>query len=303
VSVDGSGNVFVAGYTSEALPGQTHAGRADAFVRKYDSSGAELWTRQFGSSDADVAYSVSVDGSGNVFVAGYQQTSAAPSAFVRKYDSSGAELWAQQFGLMEARAVSVDGSGNVFVAGSTYGDTDAFVRKYDSSGAELWTRQFISDGFSSAYSVTVDGSGNAFIAGTARGDLGQSGGAYDEAFVRKYDSSGTEVWTQQFGSRVDDRANSVSVDGSGNVVVAGITAGTVPGQTSAGLTDGILRKYDSSGAEVWTEQFGSISDDFVHSVSVDGNGAVFVAGSGRLPDSEGDGNAFLVNAFVRKLAE
>ena len=51
VSVDDGGNVYLAGWTYGALPGQTHAGVRDVFVRKYDGSGTELWTRQFGTAD------------------------------------------------------------------------------------------------------------------------------------------------------------------------------------------------------------------------------------------------------------
>jgi len=45
VTTDTSGNVYIAGYVGDALPGQTSAGRTDAFVRKLDSSLAEIWTK------------------------------------------------------------------------------------------------------------------------------------------------------------------------------------------------------------------------------------------------------------------
>ena len=51
MAVDATG-VYVAGETGGALPGQTRTsgGGDDAFVRKYDRNGNELWTRQFGSA-------------------------------------------------------------------------------------------------------------------------------------------------------------------------------------------------------------------------------------------------------------
>ncbi len=69
-SVDASYNLFIAGYTDGTLPGQTHVGDADAFVREYASNGTVLWTQQFGSSSWDQAECVSVGPSGDVFVAG-----------------------------------------------------------------------------------------------------------------------------------------------------------------------------------------------------------------------------------------
>jgi hypothetical protein len=62
----------------------------DAFVRKYDAAGNELWTRQFGTGERDLAYSVAVGPSG-VYVAGGtygifpgQASAVRPDAFVTK---------------------------------------------------------------------------------------------------------------------------------------------------------------------------------------------------------------------------
>lgn len=65
VAVDSAGNVYAAGWTQGALSGQTSAGDEDAFVRKYDGEGNELWTRQFGSAKNEVANGVTVDSAGN----------------------------------------------------------------------------------------------------------------------------------------------------------------------------------------------------------------------------------------------
>jgi hypothetical protein len=92
VAVDSLGNVYMAGYTEGALLGQENLGSSDAFVRKYDDSWNEIWTRQFGTSDYDWAYSVAVDGSGNVYVAGNtmgafpgQTSSGDQDAFLVKF--------------------------------------------------------------------------------------------------------------------------------------------------------------------------------------------------------------------------
>jgi len=70
LALDRGGNVYVAGYTTGALPGQTSLGAADAYVRKYDSEGNVLSTRQFGTAASDFAIAVAVDGSNIVYVAG-----------------------------------------------------------------------------------------------------------------------------------------------------------------------------------------------------------------------------------------
>jgi len=322
LAVDASGNVYIAGWTEGALPGKSSSGGTDAFIRKYDGSGNEIWTRQFGTSDNDIARGVVVDTSGNVYVAGEtrgalpgQTSSGGRDAFVRKYDGSGNEIWTKQFGTPStdfAKSIAVDASGNVYVAGETWnalpgqsyaGGGDTFVRKYDGSGNEFWTRQFGTFTTDSAYGVTVDTSGNVYVAGTTGGALPEqsSSGGWD-AFVRKYDGSGNEIWTRQFGSSATDFAESVAVDASDNVYVAGETWGALPGQTSSGYEDAFVRKYDGSGNELWTRQFGTSTSDVARGVVVDTSDNVYVAGYtfGALPGQSyaGEGDVLLVK-FVQ----
>jgi len=94
------------------------------------------------------------------------------------------------------------------------------------------------------------------VAGYIGGTLaGQTSAGRLDAFVRKYDSDGTEVWTRQFGTASDDVARGVAVDTTGNAYVAGQTDGTFVGQTSAGDFDVFLAKL---GAASPAEQIGDL---------------------------------------------
>ncbi len=322
VAVDSSGNVLVVGYTYSTLPGQTHAGGEDAFVRKYDPNGTELWTRQFGTSSLDQAKGVAVDSSGNILVVGEtagalpgQTQAGSRDVFVRKYDAGGNELWTRQFGTSdfdEAYGVAVDSSGNVLVVGDTIGTfpgqtqaggEDAFVRKYDPNGTELWTRQFGASGLGldNALDVAVDSNGNVLVVGRTEGTLpGQTGAGSRDAFVRKYDAGGNELWTRQFGTSSLDEAFGVAVDSSGNILVVGATSGALPGQTHAGNWDAFVRKYDPNGTELWTRQFGTSSLDDAFGVAVDSNGNVLVVGRVYNAALPGQTQAGYGDAFVRK---
>ena len=303
VATDPTG-VYVVGPTADALPGQSGAGSFDAFVRKYDAAGNELWTRQFGTSGFDEALGVSADSTGIYVVGGTEGAlpgrSGAGSfdAFVSKYDTAGNELWTRQFGTSgfdEALGVSADSTG-VYVAGTTdavlegqssAGSFDAFFRKYDAAGNELWTRQFGGPSFDFARGVGTDVTG-AYVAG----DLGTSfpAGSTD-AFISKYDAAGNELWTRQFGSLSPEATFDVSADASG-VYVVGDTEGTLPGQTSAGgAPDAFVRKYDLAGTELWTKQFGTSSIDQARGVAVDSTG-IYVGGvtQGTLPEQTNAGS-------------
>ena len=289
VTADSTG-VYIASYLAGSLPGQISSGARDAFIRKYDTTGNAIWTRQFGTVGNDTPYALAAYSSG-IYVVGItdsafpaQVNAGSFDAFIRKYDLNGNVIWTRQFGTTRpdfARAVAVDASG-VYLGGFTdgtlpgqtsAGGSDAFVRKYDLNGTEVWTRQFGTEGFDDALGVTVDVTG-VYVAGRTTGILaGQSGGRGNfSGFLRKYDAAGTEGWTRQFGTE----AKGVVADSSG-VYVAGYIAEPFPNLMSAGGHDAFLRKYHTAGLELWTRQFGTTEED--HAVAVTSNASgIFVAG-------------------------
>jgi len=308
VTVDSVGNIYVVGWTRGSLPNQISAGSTDAFVRKYDSAGGEMWTIQFGTSVSDSATGVGVDGAGNIYVVGNR---GGLSGFIHKYDNTGIEIWTRQFDSsadVYTGRVAVDDAGNAYIAGSTNGTFagqasagyyDAFISKYDSSGNNAWIRQFGTSSYDDA-SVAIDGLGYVYVAGFAGEALpGQVSKGSGDAFIRKYDNTGTEVWTRQFGSSSIDAAQNVAVGGEGSVYVVGSTQGALPGQTSAGSADSFVRKYASTGNDIWTHQFGSAADDVAFSITANGEKNVYLAGhtSGTLPTQTSEGGQ---DAFVSK---
>jgi hypothetical protein len=312
VAVDGSGNVYITGYTPGDLEG-TSAGNNDAFLTKFNSSGALQWTRQIGTSSSDISNAVAVDSSGNAYISGstYGVLGAAnlgeSDAFLTKFSSSGTLQWTQQVGSTgydDSYAVAVDGSGNLYISGATYGDfegtnageTDAFVTKFNSSGVVQWTQQIGSSSYDESYSVAVDGSGNVYISGSTYGTLsGTSAGFYD-AFLAKFNSSGVVQWTEQLGTAGTDMSYAMAVDSSGNACISGYTNGDFSG-ANAGGNDAILVKFDTSGTELWRQQIGTDESDKSYGVAVDSSGNAYISGEtyGDLGGTNAGGaDAFLV---------
>jgi len=79
IAVDASENVYTTGYFSGTVdfdPGVcmfnlNSAGAGDIFVSKLDAAGNFAWAKQMGGSGGDLANSIAVDVSGNVFTTGY----------------------------------------------------------------------------------------------------------------------------------------------------------------------------------------------------------------------------------------
>src|SRR2546428_12355991 len=87
-----------------------------------------------------------------------------------------------------------------------------------------------------------------------------------------------------FGTREGTRVGGIAL-GSGGLCVAGGTNGAFPGQTASGppgTSDAYIRAYGTSGAVLWTRQFGTTADDEALSVTADLT-AVFTAGAAPRP--------------------
>ena len=326
MAVDSAGNVYVVG---ETWGGLNYAGGGDVFLVKFGADGELLWDFQFGTIALDSASGVAVDASGNVYVVGQTWgglhgnifSGGDGDGFVTKIDAAGVRQWTAQIGTTGRDSVysaAVDSNGNVHVAGETGGslggstfaggDSDAFVAKYDVNGVPQWHRQFGAGGSDGAAGVAVDAGGNVHVAGWVSGDLhGRPyvGGVYD-AFVVKYDASGTRLWTEVFGAQVGvfagsetDIGRSVAVDSNGNVYVGGNTTGALDGDISKSVGGAFVVKYDATGMNQWTRQFVTGGTVIAHSVAVDLQGGVVVAGqvAGGLG---GNRSAGFDDAFVMK---
>ena len=280
VAVTGEGNAYVIGTTGGSFPDQTHSGQHDAFIRKYDATGKELWTRQFGTENQDEPLAVSLDSEENAYITGRTDS----NAFITKYNSSGIRLWSYQFGTpSEDVAVDVmaDTEHNrIYVAGYTYGAfpghtnrgyADAFLRAYDSEGNELWTQQFGTAFADSTLRLARGPDGKIYVAGQLNG-----------SFVAKFDVNGDELWLCPFWGY----ATGMAIDNAGNLLITGSTRyGGIPGQIGVGGEDAFVTKCDSEANEIITWQFGTGGADSADDIAIGPDGAIYMVGivNGALP--------------------
>ncbi len=165
-----------------------------------------------------------------------------------------------------------------------------------------WSHTFGTSTNDRAADVTTNISDEVFVAGYTAGQLGNVSLAYDDAYVRKLDPAGSVLWTYQFGTNGADYANSVRMDFDSNVLVGGITSGDLEG-ANHGNFDGFVRKLKdgTSAPEVlWTHQFGTDKDEYVHAIATDTFSDVVM--TGRTLGDLSATSAGSSDVFVRKLS-
>jgi hypothetical protein len=160
----------------------------------------------------------------------------------------------QPVGAGDNRGIVADALGNVFVSFQT--TQGAALSRYGASGDLSWTRYFGTPEGTENSGLAVDGFGNVYISGNTFGNLSAANAGDTDVFLRKYNSTGTLQWSQQFGTSGLDFGSSVSTDGEGNVYVSGGALGTLSGAIGSGSV--FTRKYKGDGTPLWTTQFGDV---------------------------------------------
>jgi uncharacterized delta-60 repeat protein len=299
--VDGSGNVYVTGYSLSSGTDYDYA------TIKYSAKGKQLWVKRYNGpgNGSDTARALAVDGSGNVYVTGESTGSGAGYDYATiKYTTNGKQLWAARYNgsgssTDSAYAIAVDGSGNVYVTGDSLGSGSGYdyaTIKYDANGKQLWAKRYNGPGNGSdtAQAVAVDGSGNVYVAGKSSG----SGTGYDYATI-KYSANGKQIWVKRFNGlgNSTDVVTALAVDGSGNIYVAGESLGSGTDYDYATI------KYNTNGKQLWVKMYNGPgnSSDTARAIAVDGSGNVYVTGWSWSSDTDYDYATIMYGANGKQL--
>ena len=264
IAVDGSGNIYVVGYSDDTWQGATaprrsHTGNYDTFVAKLDATGDLIWNTFLGAGSDDYGNGVGVDGSGNLYVTGESNSTWQDAAAPRRLYSGGA---------------------------------DAFVARLDTNGDLTWNTFLGGAGNDYGHGIAVyEGGGAVYVSGysdaTWQGSTApqrEYTGGYD-AFVAQLDMSGDLAWNTFLGGAGNDTVDGdIAVDGSGNVYVTGSSRATWQGTTAprraySGLADAFVAKVAGDGSLAWNTFLGGGVNDFGHGIAVDGSGDVYVTGA------------------------
>jgi uncharacterized delta-60 repeat protein len=246
------------------------------------------WVRTYnGPADTtDEAWVMTLDNSGNIYVAGLSMGVGTGFDFTTvKYYPDGDTAWARRYNgpgdFNDAvQAITVDGSGNVFVTGGVFGagtSWDAVTIKYHPNGDTAWVRTYNGpeNDEDAAFALAVDGSGNVYVAGRTFSLATQ-----DDFLLIKYYPNGDTAWVRRYNGPANsyDGAHTMVLDDDGNVYVAGHCDFFPP--PAEQLCDFATIKYDSDGNQCWTTRYNGPGDDadWASAAVVDDSGNIYVTG-------------------------
>lgn len=288
IAVDEEGFIYVTGASTGSGSG------LDFLTIKYSTDGDTVWTRRYnGPRNAkDVAYSICIDDSGNIYVSGESEGITSTHGIFEdyatiKYNSDGVLRWIARYNgpagdYDKANSVDVDDLGNIFVTGVSDGGSsgsgephfDYATIKYNNAGVIQWIRRYNStaNALDEGKSVKVDILGNVVVTGSSK-NLSSS----DDYFTIKYTSTGDAIWMSTYNGTGNntDIANQLAVDDLGNTYVTGKSFGG-----SSTDYDMVTIKYNSTGDSIWVKRFnGEASDtDEALALTVDTDANCYVTG-------------------------
>ena len=242
--------------------------------------GQECWTVTFEGTKnaADRGVGVALDDASDVYVLATVVDDIPQSdILVRRYDPGAVSQWTQQFdgmvnGADIALAMAGDPAGFMIAVGrltTMQGEpSQLWLTKCTPTGQTLWS--VLDPGLVAGGGVAMaDPSGEFIVVGSI--DQGDN-----NALVRRYDSVGSELWTEvhvgQDGGT--DSASGVAVDAAGNIMVVGREF------TAAQGFDIWLQQYSPDGAAGWgaTVDGPTGGNDWANDVAFDPDGNFVVVG-------------------------
>ncbi len=267
IALGPTGNIYITGYTfSSNFPtkhafNSTYGGEEDAFVAEFDPSGNLVFSTFLGGSSLDYGYAISVDSFGNCYITGGTSSSDFPTK-------------------------------NAFQAHYGGGSENAFVAKFNSTGNLVFSTFFGGNFSDEGYDIAVDNSNTVFVSGVTyssdfpiTNSTNHSLQGHSDAFIAKFDTNGTLLFSSYIGGSGDDLASGIAIDPSGNYYITGSTSSSdFPTKYSYNTSfvgkneNAFIMKFNSSGYLVFSSLFGGSGDDGAYSISLDSYGDAFITG-------------------------
>jgi hypothetical protein len=247
ITTDLEGNIYVVGTTSSTDSVVTAGsyqttyggGDADLWLNKFTSEGQLIWSTLYGGELHDRGRGVETDSLGNIYVAGFTNSTTAIA-------SPGAhqETWSDGYDpqtnepLDDDFLFSISNDGTTRYWGTYYGGH----RKDEMWGMNIDRKQKALYVVGSTYSETLIAFGNAWQSQISSGS---------DAIFARWNYDGSIVYGSYFGNKGGEQFEDVEVDDNSDIYLVGktesdhlpVTYGVYQLDSNGGAYDGVLYKF------------------------------------------------------------
>ncbi len=290
LAADSSGNVYTLGYHQtdpEYILGERTTG--DIFLTKRDSSGHELWTKNF--RGAACGFDIAIDRNGRIIMGGSFKDSlilgkdtlrsrSFAGLFLAALDASGNLIWHIEdtsHNNSGVFSITTDKNNNIYLTGLE-NDLDGFFAKFTSGGTMLWKKK--ATGVRIFDDIVIDDTGNIYVGGCC-----DPQSIFDKItlpllpsqpgyiiFLAKFDSSATAMWVQQDPYVTFNIANELALTDWGIVRYRYNFEAFAKMNLEVFSTEGeLLASRDINGS------LGSLGSVLMNTLAVDRSGGIYIA--------------------------
>ncbi|HLP49388.1 MAG TPA: T9SS type A sorting domain-containing protein [Chitinophagales bacterium] len=280
IAISNQRNVFVTGSASAGFPLVNLAGAynqntntvQDAFIARFDTSLALVWSTYYGGSGNDEGLKILTDKQNQLYVAGATNT------------ASGFNTQQNGTGYYQNTAVG----------------TEAFILKFNPGGQNMWATMYGGTGDDVATSLAVDDALNLVVTGfttsidmPVQPSVGAyvqlSSGGLTDGFILKFSPSTSRQYASYYGGSSNDYFNDVSIGYGNDFVYTGRTAsanfplllpgGNIYAQPAlAGAYDAFVVRTGNNGSQLWSTYYGGADIDVGTGITTDADGRIYAAG-------------------------
>ncbi|MBN1330387.1 MAG: SBBP repeat-containing protein [Candidatus Heimdallarchaeota archaeon] len=299
-------------------------GGDDVFLAKFSPNGSLLWSTYFGGNDWDYGYSIAVDNEGTCYITGQTASSNFPTmdafdstfnngyfdAFVAKFAANGTPLWSTFLGgdgTDWGDSIIVTDDGSCYVTGLTSstnfptknaydstpnGNLDVFVTKLNTNGSLVWSTYFGGVFWDEAHGVSVGSDDSCYITGYTESPNfptlnanNDTIGDWGDAFLAKFATNGSLLWSTFLGGNGMDRGFDVSVTDDDNCFVTGETFSmnfptrNAYNDSFTGVLDAFVSKFTFDGKLVWSTYLGGSRTDKGNAIIARNDGKCLIIGT------------------------
>ncbi len=214
---------LIAGYTNSF-----GAGDKDFYLIRTDSNGDSLWTKTYGGTEDDLAWSVAAVPGGGFIAAGRTKSFGAGNwdLWMVRTDDDGNMLWNKTFGgagwdtALEVQCTPDGGFiTNGYTMSSGSGNTDYYMLKTDASGNLLWSRTYGGSHYDNGTCIEQLPDGGYLLGGYAK-SFGDTDGDF---WIVRTDANGDSLWSQLYGGTELETLRGMDLTLDGGYVLAGRT--------------------------------------------------------------------------------